>query len=56
MELIVGIVHLINTEDGLKATLVEGLVMGNERKTGNLRLYLLPHVREDGGIFCICGT
>lgn len=56
VELIVRIVHLVNTKDGLKAAFVEGFVVGHERQTGYLRFYLPPHFREYGCIFRICGT
>ncbi len=51
VELIVGIVHLIDTEYCFKTTLVEGLVVGHKRETGYLGFYLLPHIGEDGRIF-----
>ena len=56
VELIVRIVHLVNTKDGLKAAFVEGFVVGHKRKTGYLRFYLPPHFREYGRILRICGT
>lgn len=56
VELIVRIVHLVNTKDGLKAAFVEGFIVGHERQTGYLRFYLPPHFREYGCIFHICGT
>ena len=52
-ELIVGIVHPIDAEDGLEATLVEGPVVGHKGQTLYQRLYLCPDIREDGGIFCV---
>ena len=52
-ELIVGIVHPIDAEDGFEATLVEGSVVGHKGQTLYQRLYLCPDFREDGGIFCV---
>ena len=52
-ELIVGIVHPIDAEDGLEAALVEGSVVGHKGQTLYQRLYLCPDFREDGGIFCV---
>jgi hypothetical protein len=52
-ELIVGIVHPIDAEDGFEATLVEGPVVGHKGQTLYQRLYLCPDIREDGGIFCV---
>ena len=51
VERIVGIVHLIHSEDGFQTALVEGLVVGHEGKTGNLGLYLLPYLGKDGSIY-----
>ena len=56
VKLIVRIVHLIDAEDRSQATLVERLVMGHERETGYLRLYLLPNLGEDGSVICIGGA
>jgi hypothetical protein len=50
IELVVGIVHLVHAEDGLEATLVEGAVVRHQWKTGYLRFYLFPYIREDGGL------
>jgi len=52
-ELIVGIVHPIDAEDGFEATLVEGPVVGHKGQTLYQRLYLCPYFREDGGVFCV---
>ena len=56
VERIIGIVHLIDAEDRFQAALVERLVVGYERQTGYLWLYLFPHFGEDGRIFSICGA
>ena len=52
-ELIVGIVHPIDAEDGFEAALVEGPVVGHKGQTLYQRLYLCPDFGEDGGIFCV---
>ena len=54
-ELVVGIVHLIYTENGFQATLVKGFVVGNQRQSFNLRLYPPPHIGKDRGILGIGG-
>ena len=51
VELIVGIVHLIDTEHGLEAPLVETGVVRNERESLDERFYLLPDVWEYRCIF-----
>ena len=56
VEVVVGIVHLIDMEHGFQTTLIESLVVGYERKTGYLGLYLLPYVRKDRGVVSIGGT
>ena len=56
IELIVGKVHLIDTEDSFQTTLVEGLVMSHQRQSLNKRLYLPPHFGEYGCILCIFST
>ena len=56
VELIVGIVHLIDTEDGFQAALVKGLIMGYQRQSIDKSLYLLPYFGEDRGILCIFCT
>ena len=53
VELIVGIVHLIDTEHGLEAPLVETGVVRNERESLDERFYLLPDVWEYRCIFSI---
>ena len=45
-ELVVGIVHPIDAEDGHEATLVEGSVVGHKGQTLNQRLYLCPDLWE----------
>ena len=56
IEHVVGIVHLIDTEDGFQAALIEGLVVGHKGKIGNLGLYLLPYLGKDGSILGIIST
>ena len=56
VELIVGIVHLIDAEDSLQATFIKSLVVSYEREPGYLGLYLLPYIGEDRSLFCIRGT
>ena len=53
VELIIGIVHLITTEDCFQARLVEGLIMGNKRQAFNHRLYLFPYFRKNRSFFCV---
>ena len=53
VELIIWIVHLINAEYGFKATFIECLIVRYQRKTSNLRLYLLPYFRKDRSVLCI---
>ena len=50
VEFIVGIVHLINTEDSLQATFVESLVVSYQGKSLYQRFYLRPYFTEVGGI------
>ena len=50
MELIVGIIHVIATEDRLEAILVKGFVVGNQRKTLDQRRNLSPYLGEGGGM------
>ena len=52
-ELVVGIIHLIATEDGLQTCLVERLVVGNERQSFYQRLYLSPHLGKHGSLLSI---
>ena len=49
-ELVVGIVHLIDTEHGPEATLVKGTVVRHEGQSGDERLDLSPHNGEHGGV------
>ena len=56
VELVVGIVHLIDTEDGFKAALIKGLVVGHKRQSLNQRLYLCPHFRKDRSIVSVFMT
>jgi hypothetical protein len=46
VEFIIWIIHLVTTEYSLQATLIESLVMGNEGKSFNQRLNLLPYLWE----------
>ena len=52
-EFVVGIVHLVTTEDGLQAALVKGFVVGYQSQALNQRLYLRPDFREDRRLLCI---
>ena len=56
VELIVGIVHLIDAEDSLQTTFIKSLVVSYEREPGYLGFYLLPYDREDWSFFSIRGT
>lgn len=53
IELIIGIVHLIDAEHGLEATLVEGTVVRHQRQTFDQRLYLSPHHGEYGRVVSV---
>lgn len=53
VERIVGIVHLIHSEDSLEACLVESLVMGYKRQSFYLRLNLFPDIGEDWSFLSI---
>ena len=50
-ELIIRVIHLVTTEHGFQAALVEGTVVGHKRQALDERRYLLPHVRENWSIF-----
>ena len=49
VELVVGIVHLIDAEHGLLAAFVKRLVVGHQGQTLYQRLYLPPHFRKNRG-------
>jgi hypothetical protein len=46
---IVGIIHLIDAEDGLQASFVKGTVVGYQGEAFYQGLYLLPYLGKDGG-------
>ena len=46
MEIIVGVVHLIDPEHGLEAAFVETGVVRNQRESLDERLYLFPDIGE----------
>ena len=46
VKLVIRIVHLVTTEDGFQATLIEGFVVGHEGKALYQGLYLFTHLRE----------
>ena len=50
MKFIVGIIHLITSEDGFQTVFVKGFVMSYQRKPFYHRRYLRPYFREDGCI------
>ena len=56
VERIVGIVHLIDAEDGFQTAFVKSLVVGHEGEARYHGFYLPPNVREDGGILRIGGA
>jgi len=56
VEFVIRIVHLVTTEDGLQAALIESLVMGHEGQALNQRLYLFPYLREDRRLLRILAT
>ena len=53
IELIVRIVHLIDTHHGFQTAFVEGLVVGHEGQACDERLNLCPHLGKDWGFFSI---
>lgn len=53
VELIVGVVHLIDPEHRLQATFVKAGVVSNQRESLDERLYLLPHMWEHRSIIGI---
>ena len=53
VELIVGIVHLIDVEDGFQAAFIEGLVVGHKGQASYQRLYLRPNLRKYWGFICV---
>lgn len=56
VELIVGIVHLIDAEDSLQTTFIKSLVVSYEREPCYLGFYLLPYIGEDRSHFRISGA
>lgn len=50
IEIIVGIIHLVDPEDGFQAVLVERLVVGDEGESLNQRGYLCLYLAEYGRI------
>ena len=56
MELVVGVVHPVHPENGLEATFIEPGVMGDERESLDKRLYLVPDIGEQRGVFGIIWT
>ena len=53
IKLIVGIVHLIDAEDGFQAVLIEGTVVCHERQALNQRFNLCPYGRKYRCVFGI---
>ena len=47
-ELIVRVVHLIDTKHGFQTSLVKRLIVSHKWQTINQRFYLLPYLWEDG--------
>ena len=56
VELIVGVVHLINPEHRLQAPFVKAGIVRNQRETLDERLNLLPHIGEHRSIIGILRT
>lgn len=56
VELIVGVVHLIDPEHRLQATFVKAGVVRNQRESLDERLNLLPHIWEHRSIIGILRT
>jgi hypothetical protein len=53
VELVVRIIHLIDTEHGFQTAFVEGLVVGHEGQTFDKWFYLCPHLGKYGGFLSI---
>ena len=53
VELVVRIIHLIDTEHSFQTTFVEGLVVGHEGQTFDKWFYLCPHLGKYGGFLSI---
>ena len=56
VELIVGVVDAIDTEDGFKTAFVKGFVMSHKGQAFYQWLYLRPYLREYGGIVGVLST
>ena len=56
VELIVGVVHAIDTEDGFKTAFVKRFVVGYKGQALNKWLYLRPYLWEYGGIVGVFST
>ena len=56
VELVIGISHLVATEDSLQTTLVEGLVVSDQGKSLDEGFNLRPHIGENGGVVGILMT
>ena len=56
VELVIGIVQLVDPKGGFEAALVECLVVGDQGKSLDEGLYLLPHRRKYGCLLGICGA
>jgi hypothetical protein len=50
VKLIIRVIHLIDTEDGLQTTFIKGTIMGHKGQTFYQRFYLSPYLGEHGGI------
>lgn len=53
IEIIVGIVHLVDPEGGFQAALIECLVVGHEGESLDQRSHLCPYLAEHGRIVCV---
>lgn len=70
IKLVIGIIHLIDAEDGFQATLIKGFVVGDKRQAAlavhavdafyavllEQGFHLFSHEREDGGVFGVFGA
>lgn len=56
VELVVGVIHLVTTEHGFKATLVKRLVVGDQWQALDKRFNLRPHFREHRRIVSVTVT
>ena len=70
IKLVIGIIHLIDAEDGFQTTFIEGFVVCHKRQAAltvhavdafdavllEQGFHLFPHEREDGRVFGVFGA